>query len=286
MERNYTNWLRLRYPQNYIIRHPFTGTLIVSVFVFGFTVLYNPMNTHAAGTWSYALTMAVYSILSSASIIPSVFLLRSFRRFSDKENWVTYKEIISDLYLLVIIGITIYFLGFLVETPINRWNLSTFFDSVSHGILLSFIPFAFFSGMNYTYLLSPSKVIQEENKTDIIPEVHIISQLKKEELRFCPSELVYAESDGNYVDFYLSGKNSLRKETIRNSINSVEQQLSGIPWLYRSHRAFIVNLKMVRSKQGNSLGYLLRFDGTDVRIPVSRNNTSDFNKQLAKYSSQ
>jgi hypothetical protein len=286
MENKYFNWLTLRYPQNFIIRHPYLGTVIVSVFVFGFTVLYNPLSTHAAGSWSYALTMAVYSILSSASLIPSVWLLRSFKKFSDPASWVLYKEIVADLLLLIMIGITIYFLGFLVESSGDRWNLLTFFDSVRHGILLSIIPFAYFSAINYTYLFSPKQVFNSETAADHKPVVQIISQLKKEELRFDPSELIYAESDGNYVDFYLLGNNTVHKETIRNSINNVELQLSGIPWLFRSHRAFIVNLKKVRSKQGNSLGYLLRLDGTDVRIPVSRNNTSDFNRQLAKYSIQ
>lgn len=113
--------------------------------------------------------------------------------------------------------------------------------------------------------------------------VQISSQLKNEDLSFYPGEFIYAESDGNYVVFYLFKNNQVKKEIIRNSINSIEQQLSGIPYFLRTHRAFIVNLKKVRSKQGNTLGYLLKLNETELKIPVSRNNTRIFNELFSKY---
>jgi DNA-binding LytR/AlgR family response regulator len=85
------------------------------------------------------------------------------------------------------------------------------------------------------------------------------------------------------VVFYLSINNLVKKEIIRNSINSIEQQLSGIPYFLRIHRAFIVNLKKVRSKQGNTLGYMIKLSETEIKIPVSRKNTKDFNKLSALY---
>ena len=113
--------------------------------------------------------------------------------------------------------------------------------------------------------------------------IKISSQLKKEELSFYPSQFLYAESDGNYVVFYLNKDNLVKKEIIRNSINNIEQQLSEIPYFLRTHRAFIVNLKKVRSKQGNTLGYLIKLSDIEFKIPVSRNNTKIFNELLAHH---
>jgi hypothetical protein len=288
MNNKYFKWLVTRYPQNYIFRYPVRGALIITIFVFAFIMLYKPLGTRASGTLSYALTMAVYSLLSSFSVVLSVWLMKAFRKFSDQKNWMLYKELAADIYVLFVMGVTIYFLGFLVEAKGERWNILTFLDSVKSGFLLSFLPVAYFTGINYTYLFAPSTITKNagpETDSDNPGEepVQITSQLKKEELSFCPSELIYAESDGNYVDFYLCKDGLYLKETIRNSINSVEQQLSGSAWLFRTHRAFIVNLKKVRSRQGNTLGYLLKLDGTESRIPVSRKNTADFNRLLAKY---
>jgi DNA-binding LytR/AlgR family response regulator len=85
------------------------------------------------------------------------------------------------------------------------------------------------------------------------------------------------------VIFYLKRNNLVKKEIIRNSINNIEQQLSGIPYFLRTHRAFIVNLKKVISRQGNTLGYLIELTGTEIKIPVSRNNTATFNRLSAQY---
>ena len=283
-------WLNIRYPQNYIIKNPFTGTLIIALFVFGFTVLYKPFNTHAARAFSYETTMAIYSLLSGIFIFLSIKILKTVKYFSKTKDWTIFKEFLSVFLVLFVLGIAIYVLGFFIETSAQRWNISTFLNSFKGAFLTGIIPLFFFTAINYPYLFSESidlnignaAITGQENQPseDLI---QISSQLKKEELSFYPSQFLYAESDGNYVVFYLSINSLVKKEIIRNSINSIEKQLSGIPYFLRIHRAFIVNLKKVRSKQGNTLGYMIKLSETEIKIPVSRKNTKDFNKLSALY---
>jgi hypothetical protein len=283
-------WLNIRYPQNYIIKNPFTGTLIIALFVFGFTVLYKPFNTHAARAFSYEATMAIYSLLSGIFIFLSIKILKTVKYFSNTKDWTIFKEFLSVFLVLFVLGIAIYLLGFFIETSAQRWNISTFLNSFKGAFLTGIIPLFFFTAINYPYLFSESidlnignvAITGQENQPseDLI---QISSQLKKEDLSFYPSQFLYAESDGNYVVFYLSINSLVKKEIIRNSINSIEKQLSGIPYFLRIHRAFIVNLKKVRSKQGNTLGYMIKLSETEIKIPVSRNNTKDFNKLSALY---
>ena len=283
-------WLNIKYPQNYIIKNPFTGTLIIALFVFGFTVLYKPFNTHAARAFSYEATMAIYSLLSGIFIFLSIKILKTVKYFSNTKDWTIFKEFLSVFLVLYVLGIAIYLLGFFIETSAQRWNISTFLNSFKGAFLTGIIPLFFFTAINYPYLFSESidlnignvAITGQENQPseDLI---QISSQLKKEDLSFYPSQFLYAESDGNYVVFYLSINSLVKKEIIRNSINSIEKQLSGIPYFLRIHRAFIVNLKKVRSKQGNTLGYMIKLSETEIKIPVSRNNTKDFNKLSALY---
>ena len=283
-------WLNIKYPQNYIIKNPFTGTLIIALFVFGFTVLYKPFNTHAARAFSYEATMAIYSLLSGIFIFLSIKILRTVKYFSNTKDWTIFKEFLSVFLVLFVLGIAIYLLGFFIETSAQRWNISTFLNSFKGAFLTGIIPLFFFTAINYPYLFSESidlnignvAITGQENQPseDLI---QISSQLKKEDLSFYPSQFLYAESDGNYVVFYLSINSLVKKEIIRNSINSIEKQLSGIPYFLRILRAFIVNLKKVRSKQGNTLGYMIKLSETEIKIPVSRNNTKDFNKLSALY---
>ncbi|MGD0755170.1 MAG: LytTR family DNA-binding domain-containing protein [Bacteroidales bacterium] len=282
-------WFKKKFPQNYIIKNPFAGTLIIALFVFGFAVLYKPLNTHASGALSYEETMACYSFLSGIFLFLFVRVLKTFRYFSDNKDWTIFKEILSVFIVLFILGVAIYLLGFLIEESKKRWNISTFIGSVEGAFLVGIIPMAFFTVINYRYLF-PESISYKGNIAGTIMEgqapeelVQISSQLKKEELSFYPSQFLYAESDGNYVVFYLNINEQVKKVIIRNSINNIEQQLSGIPYFLRVHRAFIVNLKKVRSKQGNTLGYLIKLAGPEFKIPVSRKNTGVFNEKLALF---
>ncbi|HLP73634.1 MAG TPA: LytTR family DNA-binding domain-containing protein [Bacteroidales bacterium] len=283
-------YLNTRFPRSFIIKKPFTGVLIIATFSFLFLILYKPLGVKGARTFSLELTMAVYSLFSGISAFLAIILLKSIKWFREEKEWTILKELLASLIVILATCLSVYFLGFIVEEPLPRWNLTTFFDSVSHAFLIGIIPFAFFIFVNYRYLF-PHKIeslsVSGENVSDAMAEqklIRISSQLKKESLSFYPSELIYAESDGNYVNFYLDKGSQVKKEVIRNSINNIEQQLSSIPFLFRTHRAFIVNLRKVLSKHGTTLGYNLKLSGTETKIPVSRNNTKQFNLALSSLS--
>ncbi len=282
----------LKYPRSYVIENPFAGAVIVAVFCFGFLIFYQPLNAHASKSLSYAATMAVYSLASGLSVLLLVKILSFSRWFRNVKEWTLLKEIISVFIIIFGIGAVIYILGFVIEPAGERLNLPTFLNSLKSAFLLAIIPFAFFSSVNYQFLLNP--VNDKSVKSETVPGtaeqkaeeiIRIGSQLKKEEIRFYPSQFIYAESEGNYVVFYLNRENGIKKEIIRNSISNIEKQLSGTPGFFRTHRAFIVNLKKVKSRQGNILGYQLRLTETDFVIPVSRSNIRNFDLVFQEYHS-
>ena len=291
MKNSIFHFLDKKFPQNYIMRKPFIGALLLMIFTFAFLSLYKPLNVRAARSFSIEFTMAAYCFIMVVTIAGSVSLLKMINYFSKAEEWTILKELLSILIILTVMGITVYFAGFLIETPgSSRWNLSTFLNSLTMIYLIGIIPFGFFTLINYRYLFSIefieyynqlyTKPGQEQQKEIL----QIASQLKKEELSFYPEQFVYAESDGNYVWFHLIVEGQMQKKMVRNSISNIEQQLSSIPYFIRTHRAFIVNLKKVQSKKGNTLGYRLKLSGADEEIPVSRNNAHDFDRKIKQFS--
>jgi hypothetical protein len=284
-------WLNYKYPQNFIIRNPLVGALIIVIFSFVFTILYKPLGVKASRSFSLEMTMAAYSLITGLGSITVIRLLKSLKWFRDVKEWTILKELVSIVFVLSGIGIFVYASGFIIESPSYRLNISTFLNSILIAFMIGIIPFIFFTFINYYYLF-PQIVNNFHEKQEIVTgskpvekEIVITSQLKKESLCFHPEELIYAESDGNYVIFYLDKGKQVKKEIIRNSINSIEQQLSAIPFYLRTHRAFIVNLKKVIGKHGTTLGYRLKLAGTENRIPVSRNNTAAFNQVFSGYQS-
>jgi hypothetical protein len=283
-----SRWFNKKYPQNYIISNPSVGAIIVLLFVVGFVIIYKPLQIHESRFFNYQLTIAIYCAVVALPLIGWARLMKRIRFFSNPDEWTVLREILSIIIWLSGMGITAYLSGFLLETPGDRWNLPTFFNSLGSAFLIGILPFVFFTLLNYRYLFVTDitkNFIPDTNS--LIPEkseelLRIASRLKKEELEFYPSQLIYAESDGNYIEFHLSVDNQIKKRVIRNSINNIEQQLSSIPFIFRTHRAFIVNIKKVISQKGNTLGYRLKLSGTDTEVPVSRQKTREFDQILKR----
>ena len=279
--------LTRRFPQNLLFRRPLRGMLLLIVSFFLFAIIYKPIHVHAAQSYSLALTILLYAVFITSPIIGILLVMKHCGCFPRAEMWQLNHELISLLIILVAIGISVYFAGFFIEEPKMRWNLSTFFDSMLRSLLVVFIPLFLPTLINIRYALTPETFQQyrisredEVPAEDSVQQVSIISKAKREELLFHTHELIYVESQGNYVTFYFDDNRKPNRVVIRNTISDVAAQLAPYPFLMRVHRAFIVNLKQVRSKNGNRLGYRLKVNSCSSEIPVSRNNTSQFDTRM------
>ena len=283
-------WFQRECPQNYILAHPLSGSVILSLFCFFFLILYRPLATNPARFFSYEITMAMYCLLIGVSVFVLILILKQIPYFSPRADWSILKEIMAIALVLLGVGVAAFFAGFIIEESADRWNFATFSDSVKNGILIGMVPFLLFTAMNARYwigeeqetLLSTRETRLSQVEKSEVP-LRITSPLKKDELHFYPGEFIYAESDYNYVRFFLFRNNEVQKVVIRNTIASIEKQLAHIPCITRTHRAYLVNLAKVDAATGNSLGFRLKMSGIDAEIPVSRSYAKDFPAQYKRY---
>lgn len=284
------NWLSRKFPQNFVIRKPLAGALIISLVSLVFVLLYQPLGAHPGKLLGFELTMSAYVLAGGFLVFFLIKGLKTIPFFADELEWTILKELTGIVILLLGFGVAVYFSAFIIEEPANRWNFATFFDSLTKAGLVAIIPLGFFTLINMRFWFAADQVWVAPAKAGAEPKsepekvIRITSQLKKEELKFFPSEFIYAESEGNYVNFFLLQDKKLKKEVIRNSISNIEDQLAPIPYLVRTHRAFIVNLKKITVKKGNTLGYDLKLSGIENEIPVSRNKVKDFNRLFEQFS--
>jgi hypothetical protein len=286
--KNILNWINREIPPNFLIREPVQGAMVFFLIFFLFAIIYQPLDTHPSRFFSYPVTAALYSFIASAAVGGIVKMLKSFPYFSKITKWTVLKELLTILISLAGMGLSVYFAAFIIEEPANRWNLSTLSDSVTKSFLLGVIPFIFFTLLNFRYWFGPEISMNQDNNSGSGHEpaeelIRISSQLKKEELSFYPGQFIYAESESNYVNFYIWKDDKLKKEVIRNSISNVEKQFADFPFIVRTHRAYIVNIGKIIQKKGNVLGYRLKLNGVDQEVPVSRNNTAIFNRVFKQY---
>ncbi len=282
-------FLRRGYPQNFIVKKPFAGSLTFALICYLFLIIYRPSESHASSGMSYPLTMALYCFAISIFITVAVTLFKKISLLSKSDGWSVKDEITANLILLFLLGVSAYLSGFLIEDSSGRLNIATISNSFINASLLGSAPLLTISLLNgfnssrYNHILpshdhSKSKDV-EQSQEGI---VSVISKLKREELTLNTRQFVYAKADGNYVEFYLKETNGNKKVIIRNFINETELQFSLYPHIMRVHRKYLVNLKHVESKKGNALSLKIRVTGEERDIPVSRNNIKQFNHLLER----
>lgn len=264
-----------QFPKNFIFRKPLLGALYYWLLCLGFVLLYMPLGAHSSMHLGYAATMAVYTFVASVAVLVASVGLGHLHFFSG--TWTIAKEFVAIVLVLTVMGAAVYAIGFALEPSSNRLNLFTFANSFGRSFLIGLVPFALFTVLGRR-VATPVTIDSDERIT-------IQSQLKKEVLRIVPSQLLYAESDGNYINFYLLSAEGVKRHSIRNSISNVEQQLQSLPYMVRTHRAFIVNLNHVTGKQGNSAGYRLSVRGVDTEVPVSRQKVDSFDSLYNQFPS-
>lgn len=275
------------FPQSFLIKKPFGGALTFFFILSAFVILYRPLEVHQTAFLSFNLTALIYCAIISISELGVALCISRTNCISKKGNWTIANELVSVLMILTAIGISAYFAGFIMESQSTRWNFITFFDSFYRSVLIGIVPVIIPSLLNISYAFASQNIQSYENKwqdkSEDIQEklINISSKAKKEQLNFYPSEFIYAESKGNYVIFHLMKQDQYIEASIRNSITEIENQLAAITDFMRIHRAFIVNLKKIRSRDGNALGYRLTLKGCDDIIPVSRQNVREFEQLMS-----
>jgi hypothetical protein len=275
------------FPQTFLIHQPYWGALSVFFILFAFIIIYRPLEVHQTAFLNFNLTVLIYCAIISLSELAVALLISRTNCFSKKGNWTIASELLSLALILAVIGISVYFAGFILEAHSDRLNFSTFFDSFYRSVLIGVIPVAFPSLLNIRYAFAPQTFQSYDDKrqdtSKDFPEklVHISSKAKKEHLSFYPSEFIYAESQGNYVIFHLIKQDKPIETSIRNSITEIETQLASMPSFMRIHRAFIVNLNKITSRDGNALGYRLTLRGSNDIISVSRQNAREFERLMS-----
>lgn len=295
MRAAYTTIIRLifkPFPQSLLIRKPFFGALAFFFILSAFVILYRPLNVHQTASLNIYVTAIIYCAIISLSELGATLFISRTNCFSKRDNWNIGSELFSIVTILTLIGISSYFAGFIMESQGARWNFTTFFDSFYRSVLIGIIPVTLPTLMNIRYAFAPQNfrsydIDRLEKSTGAkdmgVSEklININSKAKKDHLSFYPFEFIYAESKGNYVIFHLVKEDGYSEVSIRNSITDIENQLNEFPNFMRIHRAFIVNLNKIISREGNSLGYRLTLKGCDYIIPVSRQNVSKFEELMS-----
>lgn len=96
--------------------------------------------------------------------------------------------------------------------------------------------------------------------------------------------LLYLESDENYVNICYLNKGKVSKYLLRDTLKKMEEIFSGTE-IIRCHRSYIVNFEKVKVIRKDKDGLKLEFDNPSVTdIPVSKTYVNGVMQTFSKYS--
>lgn len=214
----------------------------------------------------FALAVCAFGGLVTATVAANEFLLRPLvlRHLTRRRlmGWLAWT------YLLVSTTIFLFY-NLLGDWHDLRWaSYLGFIRDCSLLISLPVAGFLFF--IRHEWLKSEYVQLQAIQLAGPAARlVHLSSDNGKDQVAVALDDLLYLESQDNYVAVTWMEAEARRSSLIRSSLKRLEQILDE-PLLLRCHRSFIVNLARVRGCHGNRHGLQLTLEGADRQVPVSR----------------
>ncbi len=99
--------------------------------------------------------------------------------------------------------------------------------------------------------------------------VYFESENSKERFAIHWNQLLFLESQDNYVAVHYRERSEVRRKLIRHTLKKLEREFAGSP-LIRCHRSFMANMSLAVQAEGNAHQLKLTLEHCTAPLPVSR----------------
>ncbi len=265
-------FLKKSYPFNDDLKQNTKIIFVISLVLLLLFFLFRPFDIKTLNTQEkYALIggliVVIFLGLSINLLLVPAFLgdARLFKK------WTVLKEIFWNLWITFTIA-TAYFLYF----QITGYFTFSFYVLVK-VLILSMIPISILIPYNRTRLLRMhlqsalelNRYLEE--KTNPLPKViHLQSDYEKDDLSVDVNNLLYIRSANNYIEVFWQDRKGTHSRLVRSTLNRAEEASKDYPFIFRCHRAFLVNINQIKRLEGNPQGYVLYVGEEEHPLSVSR----------------
>ena len=278
------------YPFNNNFKHNLRTITFVCMGFMLIMLYFQPFGINFLATPKDGYFVLFIGLASAATFfLNTLFLPGLFPKLFDSANWTVKKELIWNVWMfaLMIVGFTLIAIVFRIS---GMQSLTVFRSGA-----LALLPLILFNLSNYNNSLK-SKVAQvidsgrhwlaEEREkkalhNPINERVHFESDNGKEVFEEDLRNIVLIQSASNYVEIFYREGTIIRKQIIRQTLSNVESLLSGFQNIKKCHRCCLVNMDQISRLTGIAPNYTLESKGLDFRIPIARQNVSQFRKLLS-----
>ncbi len=240
--------------------------LFIGFYSFGFLTFFQPfgINNHDPEfSINFHFLIATFSvaIVIMISLICSEFFLRTWLMSSWSLIHVLIWYVLVSLYCASISFIFYNFLG-----DWHDWIWKSYFNFLVDVPAMLLIPT---SGLilYFIYRETNKKLRLERGKNPSVL-INLLSDNGKNQLSLSLDNLLYIESEENYVAVHFMERKTLKMVLLRSTMKSMEKQLLETP-VQRCHRSFIINQTKVIKHMRRSGSETVLLDSMDREIPIS-----------------
>lgn len=247
--------------------------LWVSLGMIVFLLLFQPIGVEGLSSKQIFYLFAGFVICTFLILSMNLLVLPSVipGMFSGK-RWNVLKEVIWNLWL----AITLAAADLLVYYKVTGTRDLEFFE-IGRILLLGCIPVTILIIVNQdrffrNYIKNAQENIRHlvDKKSVFETLIHFESDYKKDKLSILPDSLILIKAADNYINVFYHSKEGIKNQLIRSSLAKAAEKVASYEFIFRCHRAFIINMHHVKEIEGNSQGYRLFFDGIDFPALVSQ----------------
>jgi DNA-binding LytR/AlgR family response regulator len=270
-------------------------------------VLLQPFGLDRVEQYKYLIIFG-YGVMAAVTYVLTDLFATYVLKMPRRKRWENKRSIIVAILMCPIMGAFVSCYAGLIFggsisagwfSPIGELELSAFVINTGYAAIISFFITVFAYLESRTEELSQrlkdeielNRILEErtpdvqsaDEKADKADEHTITLQGNtKENITLRSADLLYIESEGNYLDAHFIKEGTPVKKTIRCTMKQMETALNSYPEMTRCHRAFIVNTMRISHVDGNAQGYRLHFREIAETVPVSRAYSSIIYDKIEK----
>lgn len=253
---------------------------LVFLFAFTFYYFFQPFDINRVEhKFSFFWISLVHAILPSAVLLIQAYVYWAI--IKAERNWTIAKEFIFFGIFLLIVGTAQFLIRDLIYINPENWSLKYLREELTNTFLVGGIFLAIAIPVNFNRLYNKNvqraRAINANHRFSTPSKtIHVETQVKSENFELDISAFLFAKSDRNYLEIFVSTGVDVKKQLKRLTIKEFQNQIARDGNVLQTHRSYLVNLDKVDSVTGNAQGYKLTFKNCDEFAAVSRNRIQEF----------
>ncbi len=278
-------FLKTNYPVDF--SNNWKSVLFAAVFTSLFILLFEPFGLSYLNIGNKKLILAGYGLITLIVLMIDIVILPSIMKvLFDEKRWTNGKHIIFMLWIFFTIGLGNYlYSGYIFNFDLLSLRYFLVFEilTLAVGIIPAMLILLWKNNLYLKQNLKSAnklsgKLSAEANTSGQQSAQHIFTSYNgKDSIELSENEILFIESEGNYCYiYYLKNDNSQAKKVIRTTLKNIEANIPKDSFLFKSHRAFIINPNLIKRITGNAQGYRISYKHTDKEASVSRQYIHNF----------